>query len=151
LAGFRADATKLGHVFYGFVRIPGVARSRKESEAMRLLFTSFSFILTLIVGAIAFAATAIEFPSIMREFIAVAQMLPAYLSSFGLSDRYMVWIDILLSGDKLVLLGFVLATRIIFAVLGGVFGPLFESGTPRASFIETPHGKSPFHGWGAPR
>lgn len=119
---------------------------------MRLLFTSFSFIVTLIVGAIAFAATAIEFPSIMREFIAVAQLLPAYLSSFGLSDRYMVWMDILLSGDKLVLLGFVLATRILFAILGGVFGPLFEGNAPRASFVEGADGRiSPFHGWGARR
>ncbi len=115
---------------------------------MRIIFTSFTFVLTLVIGAIAFAATAIEFPGIMRELIAVAQLLPAYLSSFGLSDRYMVWIEILLSGDKLVLLGFVMAARIVLAILGGVFGPLFES-NPRASFVETPGGRSsPFHRWG---
>jgi hypothetical protein len=119
---------------------------------MRILFSSFSFIATLIVGAIAFAATAIEFPGIMRELIAAAQLLPAYLSQLGLTDRYMVWIEILLSGDKLVLLGFVLATRIVFAIIGGVVGPIFESGAPRASFVEMPSGKSsPFHKWGMPR
>jgi hypothetical protein len=119
---------------------------------MRILFTSVTFVATLIVGAIAFAATAIEFPGIMRELIAYAQLLPAYLSGLGLSDRYMVWIEILLSGDKLVLLGFVLATRIVFAILGSVVGPIFESGSPRASFVEIPHGKmSPFHKWGMPR
>jgi hypothetical protein len=116
---------------------------------MRLLFTSVSFVLTLIIGAIAFAFTAIEFPAIMREFIAVAQMLPAYLSSLGISDQYMVWIDILLSGDKLVLLFFVLVTRIVFAILAGVFAP---GDTTRASFVGTPNARlSPFHKWGAPR
>jgi hypothetical protein len=116
---------------------------------MRLLFSSFYFVVTLVVGAIAFAFTAIEFPGIMREMIGVAQLLPAYLSQFGLTDQYMVWIEILLSGDKLVLLGFVLAARIFLSILAGVFGPLFESGSPRASFVETPHGKaSPFYRWG---
>jgi hypothetical protein len=119
---------------------------------MWILFRSFTFVLTLVVGAIAFAATAIEFPGIMRELISVAQLLPAYLSQLGLTDRYMVWIEILLSGDKLVLLGFVLATRILFAIVGGVIGPLFESGAPRASFVEMPGGRSsPFHKWGMDR
>src|SRR5262245_24039186 len=102
---------------------------------MRLMFSSFYFVITLVSGAIAFAATAIEFPGIMREFIAIAQKLPAYLSTFGLSDQYMVWIDILLSGDKLVLLGFVLATRLFLTILAGVFGPLFDGGSPRTSFV----------------
>jgi hypothetical protein len=119
---------------------------------MRLLFTSFSFAFTLIVGALAFAATAIEFPGVMRELLGAAQTLSGYLSTLGLSDRYLVWIDILLSGDKVVLLGFVLATRIVFSILGGVFSPLFEGSAPRASFVEGGHGgTSPFHRWGMPR
>lgn len=110
---------------------------------MRILFTSFTFVLTLIVGAIAFAATAIEFPTIMRQFIEWAQYLPPYLAQLGLSDNYLVWTDILLSGDKLVLLGFVLVTRIVFALLGIVFGPLFgmSGGNDQKS-------DSAFHRWG---
>jgi hypothetical protein len=87
---------------------------------MRLLFTSFSFVVTMIVGALAFAFTALEFPAIMRDLIAYGQALPGYLSSLGVSDRYLVWVDILLSGDKLVLLGFILATRILFTIVGGI-------------------------------
>jgi hypothetical protein len=109
---------------------------------MRILFTSFSFVFTLILGSIAFAATAIEFPSLMRELIGLAQQLPPYLSNLGLSDTYLVWTDILLSGDKLVLLGFVLATRIVLALLGIVFGPLFGFGSGRAEQ------DSAFHRWG---
>lgn len=110
---------------------------------MRILFSSFTFVLTLIVGAIAFAATAIEFPTIMRQLIEWAQHLPPYLAQLGLSDNYLVWTDILLSGDKLVLLGFVLVTRILFALLGIVFGPLFgmSGGGDQKS-------DSAFHRWG---
>lgn len=108
---------------------------------MRLLFSSFSFVLTLFVGAIAFAATAIEYPTLMRQLIGWAQQLPPYLSQVGLSDTYLVWTDILLSGDKLVLLGFVIVTRIIFALLGMIFGPLFGVGQSQA-------GDSAFNRWG---
>ena len=109
---------------------------------MRLLFSSFTFILTLAVGAIAFAFTAIEFPTIMRELIGAAQQLPGYLSQVGLSDNYLVWTDILLSGDKLVLLGFVIVTRIVFALLGMIFGPLFGIGPAQWAAI------SAFNRWG---
>lgn len=110
---------------------------------MRILLTSFSFFVTLIVGAVAFALTAIEFPGIMRELIAYAQRIPGHLSTLGLSDSYMVWMDVLLTGDKLVLLGFVLVTRIIFAIFGAIFsrdgGATADGGAPRSS---------PFNRWG---
>jgi len=109
---------------------------------MGILFSSFTFVLTLIVGAIAFAATAIEFPTIMRQLIEWAQQLPPYLSQVGISDNYLVWTDILLSGDKLVLLGFVLVTRIVFALIGMIFGPLFGIGPAHAG------SDSAFNRWG---
>jgi hypothetical protein len=119
---------------------------------MRILFSSFTFLLTIVLGAIAFAFTAIEFPGIMRELIAYAQTLPAYLSSAGLSDNYMVWVDILLSGDKLVLLGFVLAARIVIAIISSVVSPLFESNPSRtSSYIRQQQQQSQgsaFTGWG---
>ena len=109
---------------------------------MRILFTSFMFVLTLIVGAVLFAATAIEFPGLMRELISLAQQLPPYLAQLGLSNTYLVWTDIILSGDKLVLLGFILVTRLIFALIGTVFGPLFGVGGSKH------HDESAFQQWG---
>ncbi len=109
---------------------------------MRVLWSSFKFILTLIIGAIAFAATAIEFPGIMRQLIEWAQQLPPYLEQLGLSNTYLVWTDIILSGDKLVLLGFVLVTRLIFGLIGTVVGPLFGVGSERGG------DKSAFQRWG---
>ena len=113
---------------------------------MRLLFSSFTFVATMIVGSIAFAFTAIEFPAIMRDLIAYAQLLPPYLSNLGLSDRYMVWVDILISGDKLVLLGFILATRLIFAMVGSIVGPISDPAPSRRSFVQSK--ASAFDGWG---
>ena len=112
---------------------------------MRILLSSFTFVITMVVGALLFAFTAIEFPTVMRELIAHAQTLPAYLSGLGLSDSYMVWVDILLSGDKLVLLGFILATRVVFAIVGGVLSPLWES-SPRR--YQQQDQASAFDGWG---
>jgi hypothetical protein len=109
---------------------------------MRLLFSSFTFVLTLAVGAVAFAATAIEYPTLMRQLISWAQLLPPYLSQVGLSDTYLVWTDILLSGDKLVLMGFVIVTRLVFALIGMIFGPLFGMGPAQAG------GDSAFNRWG---
>ncbi len=111
---------------------------------MRILFTSFTFVVTLVVGALAFAFTAIEFPAIMRDLIAYAQALPGYLSSLGVSDRYLVWVDILLSGDKVVLLGFIIATRILFAMISAIVGG--DSPPRRVSFVSEKNG-SPFKGW----
>jgi hypothetical protein len=113
---------------------------------MRILFSSFSFMVTIVIGAIAFAFTAIEFPTIMRDLIAYAQTLPAYLSGLGLNDRYLVWVDILLSGDKLVLLGFILAARIVLSIIASIVAPIFESG-PRATYVREDDG-SAFDGWG---
>jgi hypothetical protein len=115
---------------------------------MRILFTSFSFVLTLIVGSLVFAFTALEFPAIMRDLIAYAQSLPGYLSNLGIGDRYLVWVDILLSGDKLVLLGFILVTRIIFAIVGGVVTPAYDSAPPRQ---QNQKQASAFNGWGKSR
>ncbi len=113
----------------------------ERERTMRVLWSSFMFIFTLIVGAIAFAATAIELPGVMRQLIEWAQQLPPYLSSLGLSNNYLVWTDIILSGDKLVLLAFVLATRLVFALIGTALGPLFGVGAKSKS-------ESAFQKWG---
>ena len=116
---------------------------------MRLLFSSFSFFATMVIGTIAFAATAINFPAIMRDLIGYAQQLPGYLSNLGISPEYMVWIDILLTGDKLVLLGFIAAARILVAILSAI---IFNGASARASFAPEGHGKaSAFDGWGKQR
>jgi hypothetical protein len=115
---------------------------------MRLFFSSVSFIATVVLGTLAFAATAIEFPGIMRDLIAAAEQLRGYLAETGLSDSYMVWVDLLISGDKIVLLGFIIATRVLLALLVAVAGPIFTSSPRTTAFISAPKSDSPFDKWG---
>jgi hypothetical protein len=89
---------------------------------MRLLFSSFFFFFTLVVGAILFVVVTLNFPGIMNQLIDVAGQLPSLLRSWGLPDSYAVWLNVLVNGGQLVLLGFVLVTRIVFALIGAAFG-----------------------------
>lgn len=74
----------------------------------------------MVLGAIAFAFTAMTYPSTMRQLMAGAEHLRNQLSTVGISDSYMVWIDILLQGDNLVLMGFIMVARIVMAILGAL-------------------------------
>jgi hypothetical protein len=109
---------------------------------MRMFFLSFTFLLTLVVASLAFVATVIEFPGVMLQLTGWANQLSPYLARLGVSNEYLVWVDILLNGQKLVLLGYVLVTRMIFALLGIVFGPLFGFGGEKQGR------DSAFHRWG---
>ena len=114
--------------------------AKGESVDMRYLLSSFSFFFTLIIGALVFAALAIEFPAIMNEFVRWANLVPGYLGDLGVPDQYMVWINILITGDKLVLLGIVLVTRIVLSLVIGAFASLLG-----LSPVET--SKSSFENW----
>src|SRR5262245_46144738 len=109
---------------------------------MRILFSSFTFVLTLIVASIAFVATFLEFPGVMLQLTGWANQLSPVLQRAGLPNSYLVWVDVLLTGEKLVLLGYVLVTRVVFWLLGVVFGPLFGFGSERTVR------DSAFHRWG---
>jgi hypothetical protein len=107
---------------------------------MRFLMSYASFVFTLIAGALLFAFLAIEFPGIARQLMDEAKGLPGYLSSLGLSDKYMIWVDILLTGEKVLLLGCMLVMRLLFALIGAVARPLVGIRAPRSG--------SEFEGWG---
>lgn len=89
---------------------------------MRLVFSSFYFFFTLVVGAILFVAVTLNFPGIMNQLINIAGQLPAVLQGWGLPDTYVVWLNVLVNGGQLVLLCFVLLTRIIFGLIGAAVG-----------------------------
>jgi hypothetical protein len=104
---------------------------------------SVKFILTILLGAFAFAATAIQQPTLMRELLSVARQIPEHFEASGLSDEYLVWVDILLGGDKLVFIGYLIVARIVVGVLAGLLGSIFGFGMRRRTVREP----SPFAGW----
>jgi hypothetical protein len=87
---------------------------------MRNWLSFLVFLLTLILGSLAFAYATIEYSGAMHNLTASVRGLPDRLQSLGLSNRYAVWADILLGGDKLIFLGFVIAAR-LFLTIAGVF------------------------------
>lgn len=122
------------------IRYAGRGAPKQKGNAMRFVFSYFSFFVTLVAGAVLFAFLAIEFPTITRQLMESAQTLPRHLSSLGLSDKYMIWIDILLTGEKLVLFGCILVMRLAVSLAGAAILPLtpgFRSGAG-----------STFEGWG---
>lgn len=104
---------------------------------------SVKFMLTILLGAFAFAATAIQQPTLMRELLSIARRIPDHFASSGLSDEYLVWVDILLGGDKLVFIGYLIVARIVVGVLASMLGGIFGFGSGRRRERET----SPFAGW----
>lgn len=104
---------------------------------------SVKFILTIVLGAVAFAATAIQQPTLMRELLSMARQIPEYFTRSGLSDEYLVWIDILLGGDKLVFIGYLIVARIVVGALAGMFGNIFGIGAQKRAARD----ESPFSGW----
>jgi hypothetical protein len=109
---------------------------------MRLFFSLSTFAFTMILALIAFTYTAIHYPSTMRDILAAAQYARDHISSLGLPDSYMVWVDIFLQPNQIVLVGFAIAMRFAMDVIRSIFnGGRFPGGADAAS-------SSPFSRWG---
>jgi len=89
---------------------------------MKLFFSLTSFAFTMILALIAFTYTAIHFPTTMRDLLAGAKHVQDELSSFGLPDSYMVWVDIFLQPNQIVLIGYSIAMRLAISLIGSLFG-----------------------------
>jgi hypothetical protein len=97
-------------------------RRANERQAMKLFFSLTSFAFTMILALIAFTYTAIHFPTTMRDLLAGAKHVQEDLSSFGLPDSYMVWVDIFLQPNQIVLVGYSIAMRFAITLIGSLLG-----------------------------
>ncbi len=114
---------------------------------MRLIFSLSAFAFTMILALIAFTYTAIHFPTTMRDLLAGAQHVRDQVSLLGLPDSYMVWVDIFLQPNQIVLVGFSIAMRFAIGVIAAVFSGGRLSGEPDSA--ASPSGSnSPFSRWG---
>src|ERR1700741_2782763 len=113
---------------------------------MKLLFSLSSFAFTMILALVAFTYTAIHYPTFMRDLLAGAQQLREQISLLGLPDSYMVWVDIFLPSNQMVLVCFSILMRLII----GIIGSLLPGRAPSPPNISTPAptNSSPFSRWG---
>jgi hypothetical protein len=81
----------------------------------------------------------------MRDLLAGAQQLREQISLLGLPDSYMVWVDIFLQSNQIVLVGFSIFARLILGVIGSLIG----GRTPSSPNMSTSApSSSPFSRWG---
>ncbi len=119
---------------------------------MRFIFSLSTFVLTMIVSLIAFTFTAINYPTAMRDLLAGAQHVRDYVQQLSLPDSYMVWVDIFLQPNQIVLVGISIAVRIALGMLFSIFdrgegSRRRSSEAPKAAASPKPS-NSPFGRWG---
>jgi hypothetical protein len=127
-------------------------RLRDRELVMRFIFGLSTFVLTMILALIAFTYTAINYPTSMRDLLAGAQRVRDAVQLASLPDSYMVWVDIFLQPNQIVLVGFSIAMRIVLGIVFSFFpgarrtreAPRYET-RPASS---PPPRNSPFGRWG---
>ncbi len=112
---------------------------------MRLFFSLSTFALTMILALIVFTYTVINYPSTMHEMYQVAGSVLDRVKMLNLPDRYMVWLDIFLQPNQIVLVGISIAVRFVIEMIGSMIG-LGRANGP-GSRPQSPSG-SPFSRWG---
>jgi hypothetical protein len=117
---------------------------------MRFLLSLSTFVVTMVLALIGFAYTAINFPTTMRDLQAGAQQISDQVKHLALPDTYMVWVDIFLQPNQIVLVAFSIVMRILIGILLSIFDRKRASSEPSAPVATTAApsvSKSPFGNW----
>jgi hypothetical protein len=88
---------------------------------MKLFFSLSAFAFTMMLALVAFTYTAIQFPTAMRNLLAGAQHVRDQVSLLGLPDSYMVWVDIFLQANQIVLVGYSILIRFVLGAIASIF------------------------------
>lgn len=79
----------------------------------------------MLLGAIAMAIVAVNWPETMEAILNMATGVKEYLTNTGLASKYNVWVKFLIQEQQLVFMGFVIFTRILLAMLIALIFYLF--------------------------
>lgn len=91
----------------------------------RILAAAGNIFFSLLLGAIALAFVAVQWPDSMVEILDMATGVKEQLTNTGLASKYNVWIKFLIGEQQLVFMGFVIVTRILLATLIALIFYLF--------------------------
>ncbi|MBT3069729.1 hypothetical protein KKP04_02450 [Rhodomicrobium sp. Az07] len=115
---------------------------------MKLLQSLLLFTFTMIASLIAFTYTAIHFPTTMRDLLSGAQNVRDQMQSLYLPDNFMVWVDIFLQPNQIVLVGISIAMRLLIGILASfVSRNRKPARTPRSGPPPSGAASSPFSRW----
>jgi len=91
----------------------------------RVLAAAGNIFFSLLLGAIALAFVAVQWPETMESILNMASGVKEHLTNTGLAPKYNVWIKFLIGEQQLVFMGFVIVTRILLAMLIALIFYLF--------------------------
>ncbi len=98
----------------------------------RVLAAAGNIFFSLLLGAVALAFVAVQWPEVMEQILTLAAGLKEHLTNTPLASKYNVWIKFLLQEQQLVFMGFVIVTRILLATLIAFIFYLFTGRTQDA-------------------
>ncbi len=99
----------------------------------RVIAAASNIFFSLILGAIALAFCAVQYPEITNEMLVFAEGLKRKLTNSGIPVQYNIWIKFLIQEQQLVFMFFVIIMRVLFALVVWTGGTLINKafGTAR--------------------
>ena len=88
----------------------------------RVLAATANIFFSLLLGAVALAFVAVQFPEIMQVLLTWASWLADQITGTRLDPKYNVWVMFLIDERQLVFLGFVIVMRILLASITNALG-----------------------------
>lgn len=88
---------------------------------LRVFLATTNIFVSLVVGALAMGLVWYLSPDTMQSFFQSASGFKAWLTSLGIEPKYNNFIWFLIEERQLVFMGFVIATRVVFAIFAAIF------------------------------
>lgn len=92
---------------------------------LRLLMSTGSLFLSLLLGAILLGMVGYNSPETLSMMLGWARQLKAVLTGTGLDPKYNIWVEVLLEERQLLFMFFTIAARILIGLLVGLVSVLF--------------------------
>ena len=83
----------------------------------RVIAAAVNIFFSLFLGALALAFCAVQYPSLVNNFLIVAEGLKHNITTTDIPVQYNIWIKFLLQEQQLVFMFFVIIMRVIFALI----------------------------------
>ena len=88
---------------------------------LRLLLSTGTIFLSLILGAFALAAVGYNWPETLSMMLGWARDLKSVITRTGLEPKYNIWVELLLEERQLLFMIFTIGARIFLALLAAPF------------------------------
>ncbi len=88
---------------------------------LRLLLSTGTIFLSLILGAIGVAIVGYNWPETLSMMLGWARDLKSVITRSGLEPKYNIWVELLLEERQLLFMFFTIAARILLALIAAPF------------------------------